>query len=97
MNEAIIITGAVFAVLTALIFNRRDVTELKAEMKENNALLRTSISELRSEMREGFSNVNTRFERLEVRMDKMQSDLNTFAVVSALHDQRITALEAAKH
>lgn len=87
MNEAITLTGAIFAVLTALIFTRRDVTELKAEMKESNA-------SLRAEMREGFAQVNVRFERLEVRMDKMQGDLNTFAIVNALHDQRITTLEA---
>jgi hypothetical protein len=99
MNEALTITGAILAVLTALVFNRKDVSDLKADIKEGNAALRAdmkaSIGGLRTEMQEGFARVEARFERLETRMDKMQADINTFATVNALHDHRISALESA--
>jgi archaellum component FlaC len=106
MNEALTITGAIFAVLTALIFNRKDVSDLKAYMKEGSTSLKAemkeSLSELRIEMRAGFSQVNERFSQVNERIDsvqadlrRMQGDINTFAIVNALHDQRIATLESA--
>jgi hypothetical protein len=103
MNEALTITGAIFAVLTALIFNRKDVSDLRAKMKQGNASLKMEIREnnasLRAELKETIAELRTEmqagFAQLNTRMDRMQGDMNTFAIVSAVHDQRIAALESA--
>ncbi len=52
MNTANIITATIptFAVLLGILFNRQEITSLRADMRAESASVRGEIAQLRSEM-----------------------------------------------
>jgi ABC-type phosphate transport system auxiliary subunit len=77
-------------ILAGILLNNKGLSDLKAELKADNAELKAELkadnAELKAELKADIS-------RIDARLNSMQSDLNQFYVVMGKLEGRLDAIE----
>jgi ABC-type phosphate transport system auxiliary subunit len=77
-------------ILAGILLNNKGLSDLKAELKADNADLKAELkadnAELKAELKADIS-------RIDARLNSMQSDLNQFYVVMGKLEGRLDAIE----